>query len=119
MTTKNDRDAAARAAYAEDVRRAPFYPDGKPRKAWEELCEIGRESWRRDPRPREYPTPRPDGPRVALFDTERDARAWRAGQGGWLFVRDDGAAAAWFAPGFTPSTVMLHPAVKGWSGTLA
>ncbi len=46
------RDDAARTAYAADVAKWPRYPDGGPRKSWEQLDEIARESWRRNPTPR-------------------------------------------------------------------
>lgn len=36
-------------AYQEDVRRRPTYGDGTPRKSWEELCDVARWSWEREP----------------------------------------------------------------------
>jgi hypothetical protein len=49
-------DATARRAYEEDVRRRPNYPDGAPRKTWDELPTIARLSWGRNPTPRSYQT---------------------------------------------------------------
>jgi len=47
-----------REAYAEDVRRRPTYDGGAPRPAWDDLCDVARESWRRNPTPRNWnPTP--------------------------------------------------------------
>jgi hypothetical protein len=43
-----------REAYEEDCRRRPTYPDGTPRKTWEELADVERSSWDRDPTPREW-----------------------------------------------------------------
>ena len=34
-----------RADYEADVRRRPNYHDGAPRKTWEQLSEIARQSW--------------------------------------------------------------------------
>lgn len=49
----------AREAYEEDVRRCPNYPKdvcgGGRRPTWDELSDWGKESWRRNPTPREYP----------------------------------------------------------------
>lgn len=47
------REQAGRNAYAEDCRRQPNYHDDMPRKAWADLGEIERESWIRNPTPRE------------------------------------------------------------------
>jgi hypothetical protein len=41
----------ARAAYAEELRRCPNYPDGGQRKTWDELPDIAKDAWRRNPRP--------------------------------------------------------------------
>ena len=41
-----------RMAYEEDVRGKPHYHDGTPRRTWEQLSEIARWSWERNPRPR-------------------------------------------------------------------
>ncbi|TIR24013.1 MAG: hypothetical protein E5X34_13235 [Mesorhizobium sp.] len=46
MTT--DRAAyieRGRADYEADVKARPLYPDGTPRKGWDQLCEIARYSW--------------------------------------------------------------------------
>jgi len=46
------KDAAARLAYAADVRDLPTYHDGTPRKRWEDLSPLARWSWERNPTPR-------------------------------------------------------------------
>lgn len=50
----HDHERAAKAAYDEDCARNPFYCDGRPRKSWEQLGEIERESWMRNPTPRNW-----------------------------------------------------------------
>ncbi|MGR3624029.1 hypothetical protein [Pseudophaeobacter sp.] len=35
-------------AYEEDVKRCPFYHDGTPRKAWQQLDEAQQWSWNRN-----------------------------------------------------------------------
>lgn len=45
-------EAKAAAAYMEDCRRAPLYHDGKPRREWQALDAIARESWLKNPAPR-------------------------------------------------------------------
>lgn len=49
----DNAEMAAKAVYEEDVRRWPNYDNGEPRKTWEQLSEISRWSWIRDPRPRD------------------------------------------------------------------
>lgn len=51
-----DREQAAREAYREDCQRRPLYPCGTPRKQWEELAEIVKDTWRKDPWPRTWET---------------------------------------------------------------
>lgn len=63
---RDEREAAGRAAYEEDVRRCPTYmfgtdPEtGKPtdgtvkRRSWDEIDEAARESWRENPNPTDY-----------------------------------------------------------------
>lgn len=46
------REAAARAAYEADCAARPTYPDGAPRKSWDELCQIAQWSWARNATPR-------------------------------------------------------------------
>jgi hypothetical protein len=46
---------ADQLAYEEDCRRQPHYHDGTPRKAWDALGYAERDTWRRNPTPREYP----------------------------------------------------------------
>lgn len=36
-------------AYERDVKRTPRYHDGAPRKAWEQLTKVARDSWERNP----------------------------------------------------------------------
>lgn len=43
--------ALGRAAYEADVADYPHYPDGTPRRTWDQLSEIARWSWERDPTP--------------------------------------------------------------------
>lgn len=50
--TDTTLDTLARRAYAADCAARPTYPDGSPRKPWERLCPVARDSWRRDPTPR-------------------------------------------------------------------
>lgn len=45
---------AGRAAYQEDVRRQPTYNDGSARVTWGELGPIERDSWMRNPTPRDW-----------------------------------------------------------------
>lgn len=45
---------AGKAAYEEDCRRQPRYPDGRLRASWEQLPEYARWSWERNPTPRAY-----------------------------------------------------------------
>ena len=56
-----DRDSAARAAYAEDVRRLPLHHDGTPRPAWDALSDFAKETWRRNPTPRNLTGWQPNG----------------------------------------------------------
>lgn len=46
--------ALGQIAYEEDVRRFPCYQDGGIRPNWDELSDITRESWERNPTPREF-----------------------------------------------------------------
>jgi hypothetical protein len=39
-------DRAARQAYERDLKERPFYPDGSPRKTWEQLGELERSTWK-------------------------------------------------------------------------
>jgi hypothetical protein len=62
---KADRQAAKTAgqiAYETDCERAPRYHDGTPRLSWERLPDYARQSWERNPTPREYPLPTADLP---------------------------------------------------------
>lgn len=43
-----------RNAYILDCHRKPTYPDGTPRNTWEQLGEIERQSWIKNPTPRDY-----------------------------------------------------------------
>lgn len=42
-------------AYQQDVQITPNYHDGKPRRAWDDLSEIVRWTWERNPTPRQAP----------------------------------------------------------------
>lgn len=48
-------------AYEEDLRREPFYPsvpgvyEGRPRRTWDQLSEVERWSWERNPTVRARP----------------------------------------------------------------
>lgn len=46
-----------REAYEADVRRRPTYPDGAPRKTWEQLCDVARWSWERGLTPDDWGLP--------------------------------------------------------------
>jgi hypothetical protein len=45
---------AGQIAYEIDCERAPRYHDATPRKAWEGLQDYARQSWERNPTPRDY-----------------------------------------------------------------
>jgi len=47
-------------AYIEDVRRRPTYDTGAPRAAWATLDAVVRQSWERDPTPRDWTAPYTD-----------------------------------------------------------
>ena len=44
------------AAYREDVRRRPTYDKGVPRLTWAQLDAWGKQSWERNPTPRDWTT---------------------------------------------------------------
>jgi len=44
-------------AYNEDLRRQPTYHTGKPRPAWTALETYAKQSWERDPTPRDWTAP--------------------------------------------------------------
>jgi hypothetical protein len=46
--------SAAKAAYEEDCRRCPCYPDGAARPGWYQLDVVAQDSWYRNPHPREF-----------------------------------------------------------------
>lgn len=48
------REMTPQEAYEEDRRRRGMYDNGKPRPAWENLPEIAKWSWRRNPTPRNW-----------------------------------------------------------------
>ena len=45
--TAREGSLVGRAAYEEDVRRNPLYPNGSPRVNWDDLDEIAQWSWTR------------------------------------------------------------------------
>jgi hypothetical protein len=45
-------EEAGKRAYMQDVENMPLYPDGKPRKTWDELPEFAKKSWIKNPYPR-------------------------------------------------------------------
>lgn len=47
-------------AYNEDVRRRPYYDGGTPRRSWAQLDDHAKQSWERDPTPREWTAPYTD-----------------------------------------------------------
>ena len=47
-------------AYIEDVRRRPTYDGGEPRAAWSQLDAVIRQSWERNPTPRDWAAPYTD-----------------------------------------------------------
>ena len=53
----------------------------------------------------------------AGFSALADAKAWRAQNGGWIFIADTGET-VWFSLAFTPTPIMRHAAVRGLSGVL-
>ena len=42
------------AAYREDLRRRPYYDDKTLRRSWAQLDDYTKQSWERNPTPREY-----------------------------------------------------------------
>ena len=44
----------AEQAYREDLARRPNYDDGSPRKSWQELGEVERSTWVKNPTPRDF-----------------------------------------------------------------
>lgn len=69
-----------REAYEQDVRGCPLYHDGSPRVGWNQLCEVARYSWDRNPTPRNtQPVPGtffpfPDG--MTCEDMARSRSHW-------------------------------------------
>ena len=63
-------------AYAEDCKRRPLYDDGVQRATWDALSAIAKESWRRNPTPREWRLRDADGERlhacIMLAETDCD-----------------------------------------------
>lgn len=47
--------SAGRAAYETDCARRPAYDDGAARKTWDQLGDVERGSWERNPTPRVWP----------------------------------------------------------------
>lgn len=43
--------SAGQIAYEADVAARPFYHDGAPRKSWDELSELARSTWIKNPTP--------------------------------------------------------------------
>ena len=41
-------------AYEADLVACPLYHDGTPRKTWDQLDELCRSTWERDPTPRNF-----------------------------------------------------------------
>ena len=55
------RKTPGQAAYEEDCRRKPTYPNGGQRIPWERLPDYAQWSWEREPTPRDWaPTPSPE-----------------------------------------------------------
>ena len=54
---------------------------------------------------------------IAYFDELEAARTWRVERGGWIFVSDSGPV-IWFSLRFTPTPILLHPALRGMTGRL-
>lgn len=44
-----------REAYEADLQKRPTYPDGSPRKSWEQLDDLARWSWSREPKQEDAP----------------------------------------------------------------
>jgi hypothetical protein len=51
---RNPTVTPGEAAYNEDVRRRPTYDKGAPRPTWAQLDAWVKQSWERDPTPREW-----------------------------------------------------------------
>jgi hypothetical protein len=51
---KNPTITPGEAAYIEDVRRRPNYHTGEPRLTWAQLDAWVKQSWERNPTPREW-----------------------------------------------------------------
>jgi hypothetical protein len=52
------------------------------------------------------------------FESQVDAFAHRARNGGWIFVPDFGTEFIWFNPAFRRSTIMTHRVTSGLSGKI-
>jgi hypothetical protein len=50
----NEPITPGQAAYVEDCRRRPHYPDGQLRRSWDKLEDYVQATWERDPTPREW-----------------------------------------------------------------
>jgi hypothetical protein len=51
---RNPTITPGEAAYIEDVRRRPTYHTGEPRLTWAQLDAWVKQSWERNPTPRDY-----------------------------------------------------------------
>jgi hypothetical protein len=54
---RNPTITPGEAAYIEDVRRRPNYHTGEPRLTWAQLDAWVKQSWERNPTPREWNAP--------------------------------------------------------------
>lgn len=48
------RQTPGHLAYIEDTRRRPTYHDGAQRKTWAQLRDFERDTWERNPTPRNW-----------------------------------------------------------------
>lgn len=46
------RKTPGQIAYELDVKAMPNYHDGEPRKTWDQLCDVAKWTWERNPTPR-------------------------------------------------------------------
>jgi hypothetical protein len=46
---KHKARTPGRLAYERDLAAKPIYDDGAPRRSWDQLCDVAKDSWERNP----------------------------------------------------------------------
>ena len=49
LVERDSSDLRGKSAYEADLKKQPTYPDGGPRKPWDELDDLAQWSWNRPP----------------------------------------------------------------------